>query len=522
MNFGSIFDLPLKAWPDKDALVYGERRIAYGELESRTNRVANGLVELGIGSGDHVAVLVKNDPRFVETFLGALRAGASVTPTTTRAHYNTLEHVLNDCEARVLFASSDFAVEAVRLGRELPGLEYVFLMDASLTTFEAGQPAPDGTVQATDYDRWLEQQPDTRLLVDVDPQAVASIAYTSGSTGKPKGVLLSHAALDWMTRGLRRALLFGPDERCLLAVPMFHANGMFGGLFSMLECGGSVVILHDVDPVEMIEVIALEACTYTTGVPAMYKMMLMQEDALARCDCSSLRFVICGSSEVPEDLLAEFSRRLAPMLEAYGLTECGFVCNNPRWGVTKQGSTGLPLPGVELRVVDPNNPARDVATGEKGELLVRSPGNLIGYHNLPEVAAERLLDGGWLRTHDIVRADDQGYIEVVGRQDDRISSAGETFYPKEVENVLMEHPNVADVAVVAMSDSVKGEVPVAFVVERICGQTTAEELKRYFLDNGAPFMHPRWVTIVEALPLTSAKKVDRIALQAQAEEAKNG
>jgi long-chain acyl-CoA synthetase len=247
-------------------------------------------------------------------------------------------------------------------------------------------------------------------------------------------------------------------------------------------------------------------------------MMLREDELLRETDCSSLRFVICGSSEVPEDLLAEFTRRLAPMLEAYGLTECGFVCNNPRWGITRQGTTGLPYPGVELRIVDPADAAREVAVGELGELLVRSPANLLAYHNLPEVTAERLLPEGWFRTRDIVRADEQGYIEIVGRVDDRISCAGESIYPKEVENVLMEHPDVVDVAVVSMHDAVKGEVPVAFVVERTPGAASEDGIKEFFFSNGAPYMHPRRVFMIAEMPLTSAKKVDRSALKERAQE----
>lgn len=503
MNFGHIFDLPARIWPDKEALVYGENRITYAGLEDRTNRVANGLKALGVGRGDHVAILVKNDHRFVETLLGALRTGASITPTTTRAHYSTLAHIMGDCGAKVLFASSDFADEAPKLGKDVADLAHVFLMDS---------PA-DG---ADNYDKWLAGQSADRVETAVADTDIAFISYTSGSTGMPKGVLLTHVAVDWMTRNLRRALLFDHHDRCLLAVPMFHANGMFACLFSMLECGGTVVILHDVDPVEMIRTIANEKCTYTSGVPAMYKVMLREEAALAEYDCSSLQFVICGSSEVPEDLLAEFTERMAPMLEAYGLTECGFVCNNPRWGITKQGTTGLAYPGVELRVVDPEDPSTDVPQGEMGELLIKSPGNLVGYHNLPDVTAERLLPGNWLRTRDIVRADEQDYIEIVGRQDDRINCAGESIYPKEVENVLMEHLNVSDAAVVPMADDLKGEVPVAFVVERKVGQSTPDELKQFFLENGAAYMHPRRITILDALPLTGAKKVDRVALREMA------
>ncbi len=223
--------------------------------------------------------------------------------------------------------------------------------------------------------------------------------------------------------------------------------------------------------------------------------------------------MICGSSDVPEDLLAEFTRRLAPMLEAYGLTECGFVCNNPRWGITKQGTTGLPYPGVELRIVDPGNAGRDVPAGQPGELLVRSPGNLTAYHNLPQVTTDRLLADGWFRTRDIARADEQGYIDIVGRLDDRISCAGESIYPKEVENVLMKHPDLIDAAVVPMADALKGEVPVAFVVERTPGAAREQDVKEFFLRHGAAYMHPRRLFVLPEMPLTPAKKVDGAELR---------
>jgi acyl-CoA synthetase (AMP-forming)/AMP-acid ligase II len=255
LNFGTIFDLALLAWSEKQALIYGPCRVRYVELERRTNRVANGLLALGMGEGDHVAVLVKNDHRFVETLLGALRAGATVTPATTRAHYSTLAHILTDSRARVLFASADFAEEAGRLAATLPSLRHVFVMDRAVA----------GTGL---YDEWLAAQPQTRFVAPKRASDLAYISYTSGSTGVPKGVLLTHGAIGWATRNLRRALLYGPEERCLLAVPMVHANGLFAGLFSMLECGGSVVILHDVNPAEMIRAIERERCTYTTGVGA--------------------------------------------------------------------------------------------------------------------------------------------------------------------------------------------------------------------------------------------------------------
>jgi acyl-CoA synthetase (AMP-forming)/AMP-acid ligase II len=507
MNFGYCFDVAVRMWPDKECLIDGASRITYGQLEERTNRVANGLMSRGIGKGDHVAVLIKNDYRFVEAMIGALRAGATVTPATTRAHYDTLVHIMTDSAANVLFASTEFAAEASRLATEIDGLDHVFLMDAK---------APD----TVDYDSWLAEQSDERVETAADDAELGLISYTSGSTGVPKGVMLTHGALNYQMLIQRKALLFDTDERCLLAVPMFHAASLVSCVFPILECGASTVIQKDVDVAEMIRAIERERCTFTSGVPAMYRMMLREDELLATTDCSSLRFALCGSSEVPEDLLEEFTRRLAPMLEIYGMTENGPVCCNPRWGITKQGTTGLAYPGVELRIVDPSDPDVDVPIGEIGELLIRSPGNVSGYHNLPDVTRERLLDGGWLRSRDIARADEQGYIEIVGREDDRISCAGESIYPKEVENVLMKHPDVADVAAVAMADDLKGEVPVAFVIEKVAGRTDAEDLKQFFLANGAAYMHPRRVFMVDELPLTSARKLDRSALRVMAEEAR--
>ena len=509
MNFGYFFDVPVRMWPDKECLIDDTARITYRQLEERANRVANGLMALDIGKGDHVAVLVKNDYRFVEAMAGALRAGATVTPATTRAHYDTLVHIMTDSAANVLVASLEFAGEASRLATEIDGLDHVFLMDAAVP----------GTVV---YDSWLAEQSAARVETAADDDDLCLISYTSGSTGVPKGVMLTHGAVTFQMLTQRKALMFGPHERCLLAVPIFHAASLVSCVFPILQCGASTVIQKDVDVAEMIRAIERERCTFTSGVPAMYKMMLREDELLATTDCSSLRFALCGSSEVPEDLLEEFTRRLAPMIEIYGMTENGPVCCNPRWGVTKQGTTGLPYPGVELRIVDPNDPDTDVPLGEMGELLIRTPGNVSGYHNLPDVTRERLLDGGWLRSRDVARADADGYIEIVGREDDRISCAGESIYPKEVENVLMKHPGVADVAAVAMADDMKGEVPVAFVIEKTAGRTNAEELKQFFLANGAAYMHPRRVFLVDEMPLTSARKLDRSALREMAEAARAG
>jgi acyl-CoA synthetase (AMP-forming)/AMP-acid ligase II len=246
----------------------------------------------------------------------------------------------------------------------------------------------------------------------------------------------------------------------------------------------------------------------------MYKKMLREDDLLGDTDCSSLRFVICGSSEVPEELLEEFSLRLAPMLEAYGLTECGFVCNNPRWGVTKQGTTGLPYPGVELRIVDPET-RTDVATGDVGEIWVRSPQVMKGYWNNDAANAQALRDG-WLWTGDLGSIDADGFITLKDRSKDLIISGGANIYPREIEEVLLTHAAVLETAVVSRPHPDWGEEVIAFVVRRTDAEVTAAELDRLCLDNIARFKRPKGYRFVEALPKNNYGKILKTELREQA------
>jgi acyl-CoA synthetase (AMP-forming)/AMP-acid ligase II len=220
---------------------------------------------------------------------------------------------------------------------------------------------------------------------------------------------------------------------------------------------------------------------------------------------------------VPEELLDALHRRLGgvDVLESYGLTEGGANVLTPRWGIHKLGSTGLPVPGVELRVVTVGDPFRECEPGEVGELWTRSTANLIGYLKQPDVTEQRLLPDGWLKTGDLVRRDEQGYVYFVGRVDDMINVGGENVYPKEVETVLLEHEDVVDVAVVAAPHAVKGEAPVAWVVPRN-SSLTEEDVKQWFLARGPAYAHPRRVFFLDRLPVTGTNKIDRKHLQEEA------
>jgi acyl-CoA synthetase (AMP-forming)/AMP-acid ligase II len=371
----------------------------------------------------------------------------------------------------------------------------------------------------------LNQHPDFETLIESSsaelarrktaPDDLCLLPYTSGSTGKPKGVMLSHAGQIWNADCVGKASLFDATERALIAVPLFHKNAMLT-VKSMLLAGGSLAILPGFEAAEVIRSIERWQITYISGVPAMYKRILAEKELLEHSDVSSLRYATCGSAEVPQELLDEFTRVFrSPLSEGYGLTEGGpDPLLNLRWGLTRRGSCGREFPGAEARLVDPET-RQPVGEDEVGELVVRNPGVALGYWNLPKVTAQKIRDG-WLYTGDLMRRDQDGYYYFLGRGDDVINVAGEKVHPKEVEDLLLRHDNIRDACVVPAPHPDKGAVPVAFVCERTPGASTEQQLKQYALREGAAFAHPRRIIFVDQLPLGSTGKLDRTALKERA------
>jgi len=503
-NLGHLFDTALTLTPSKPAVFQGDTVLTYAELDARCNRMANALAGLGVTAGDRVALLFNNDFRFLETLFGTMRLGGVAVPLNIRMGDEALRYVTEDSEAGVLVASATLAERGRALAAQIPAIKHLIADGPAVEgalAYEAvvAAASPALSRRATAFDETCMQP------------------YTSGSTGKPKGVLLTHGGQIWNADILRKAILADDTERALIAVPLYHKNAMAGAVKPFLLAGGSLVILPGFDALEVIRAIDRYKVTYLTGVPAMYKMILAEKDALGRHDVSSVRYAVCGSAEVPDELLEEFHRVFgAPIGESYGLTEGGPVpVTNTRWGLKKRGSCGLAFPGCDVRLVD--EAGAEVGVDEVGELITRNPGLAKGYWKLPEATAKKFRDG-WLATGDLMRRDADGYYYFVGRRDDMINVAGENVYPKEVEDILLRHPNLRDACVVPGPHDVKGEVPIAFVVAREAGRTTEEDVRRFFLERGAPYAHPRRVVFLEALPLGGTGKIDRIALKARARE----
>lgn len=479
--------------PDRLALAQADMTLTYAQLDERADRVAGWLLEAGVVPGERVALMWSNDVRYVETFLGVMRAGAVAVPLNIRQTDEILDHVVADAGCVGILTGPIEADRASDVGERAPQCRFV---------------AGSAQLQAAD-----------RLAAPVafDPADVCMQPYTSGSTGKPKGVPLTHRGQVWCADVLRKCYLFDESDVALLAAPLFHKNAAMT-LKAILLAGGACVVLPGFDPVAVLRAVDTHRVTYLSGVPAMYRMLLSEHEELARCDVSSVRFASAGSAPVTVDLLEEFGRVFgAPIVEGYGLTEGGpDVLLTPRWGINKLGSVGIPIPDCEVQLRAEDR-VGEVPVGEVGELWVRNPGITPGYHGLPEVTAERIRDG-WLATKDLMRRDEDGYFYFVGRADDLINVGGENVYPKEVEQLLLRHAGVGDVAVVGAPHPVRGSVPVAFVVASRGQPATAEELTAFFHTVGPHYAYPRRIEFIEALPLTGAGKVDRTALEARALE----
>jgi acyl-CoA synthetase (AMP-forming)/AMP-acid ligase II len=357
-----------------------------------------------------------------------------------------------------------------------------------------------------DFSQFLDPGPFT--AVEPGPDSVAVQPYTSGSTGRPKGVLLSHHGQNWSRRILAHTRGTTPKDVILVAAPLYHKNAL-NAIKQGLTAGATMVLLPQFDVERYIAAIGEHRCTVISGVPTMMAMVLTRRDLLAKTDTSSVRTIMMGSApsspELLRDLRAHFPN--AEPLVVYGVTEGGPVPlgSHPEGKPRPPGSLGVPYPGTDAKLV--GGPGAD-----EGELALRNPGILLGYHNLPDETAKRLRDG-WYHTGDVFRRDRDGFYYFVGRTDDMFVSGGENIFPGEVEALLLRHPAVHQALVMPFDHELKGHVPYAFVVPRGGAKVTEDELKQFALANAPAYQHPRRVFFLEQFPLAGTNKVDREQLR---------
>ena len=480
----------------RPALVVGDRCLTFAELDALADRVAYGLAGLGVVPGDRVALFGANSPEWVAAYYGAARTGAVLNPLSSMLTTDELRYTVADAGARVVVGASDKLGHLMELKTE-GAVDHVVVW---------GDAVGYGAVSLSD---WLARDDGAFAVRPRQPGDLAVIAYTSGTTGRPKGAMQSHRAVVASATGT--ALMAGrtAEDRVINALPLFHVYGSCVLNAAMLA-GSTLISLPRFSEAAMLGAIERHRATLIDGVPTAYYYLLAHPD-FDRYDLSSLRLCWVGGQTLPVAKSLEFTRRTGcPVHEVWGMTElAGATSANPVHADNKPGTIGQPYPGNAFRVVDAEDPTREMPRGAPGELMFRGPLVMMGYYGNPEATTETIRADGWLHTGDIATMDEDGYATIVDRKKDMILTAGFCVYPAELERVLCMHPAVALAAVGRIPDEAKGELAKAYVVLRPGADSSAEDLIAHCRTHLAAYKVPRAVQFVEAVPMTPSGKIMR-------------
>jgi long-chain acyl-CoA synthetase len=513
-NLARLLEDSARRFPDRVAVVLGDTRLTYAQVDGAANQVANLLVSRGIEPGDKVALSCPNLPYFPIVYYGILKAGATVVPLNVLLKGREVAYHLADSDAKAYFCFQ--GTPELPIGQEgHTGFEQAAECE-HFVVITADPAAPSPIEGAETLGAALQGQPGTFDTVDVDDDDTAVILYTSGTTGQPKGAELRHR--NMRDNALAGADLFGADaerpDTYLCVLPLFHSFGQTVIMNGGFAFGGTVVMLPRFEAGAALALMQREKVTFFAGVPTMYWGLLgaLAEDGDAidvETLAATLRVAVAGGASLPvevhKDVQAKFG---VTILEGYGLSETSPVASFSPYGEpVRVGSIGVPIPGVEMRLLQADS-WDDVPDGPDavGEIAIKGHNIMKGYYGRPEATAEVIRDG-WFRSGDLARRDEDGWYYIVDRSKDMIIRGGYNVYPREVEEVLMTHPDVSLAAVIGVPDESHGE-EVKAVVIRVEGSTlTEDELVAWGREQMAGYKYPRVVEFVDALPMTATGKI---------------
>ncbi|MED4750430.1 long-chain-fatty-acid--CoA ligase [Brevibacillus choshinensis] len=483
-------------FPDRPAYVFQGESTTYAELDQQVEFLAASLAKRGIGKGDAVALLVDNRPHFVSAYYAILRVGAAVVPMNPIYTPREIGYILSNSKAKAVIALSALEPVLSELQDQLSDLELLIYTEAAGDALTVDQLIQE---QETEYD-----EPER------DENDLAVILYTSGTTGQPKGAMLSHKNMDSNAEAMGILFELEPDDRMVAVLPMFHVFCMTVCLNGPIRSGATILIVQRFHPVEVVNVLRDQKASCFAGVPTMYNYMLQLPTA-TRADFATIRVCCSGGASMPVELLHKFEEKYGvKIMEGYGLSEAApATAFNPIRGTRKPGSVGIDLPGVINKVIDPEG--NEVSRGEVGELVVFGPNVMLGYLGLPE-ETNAALRNGWLHTGDLARMDEEGYVYIVDRKKDMILVDGYNVYPREVEEVLYQHPAIIEAAVIGIPDEVHGEAVKAFVALKEIA-VSQEDIVAFCTDKLAKYKIPRQVEFVAELPKNSTGKILRRSLR---------
>jgi long-chain acyl-CoA synthetase len=494
-NLANLLTQTAAAHGDVIALKLDDTEVNYALLDEGSARVAGMLAARGVEPGDRVGIMLPNVPYFALAYYGALRLGAVVVPMNVLLKGREVGFYLEDSGAKVVFAWYDFA-QAAQTGADAAGTELIL-------------------VKPGEFEQAVVEAEPRREVVDRTGDDTAVILYTSGTTGTPKGAELTHDNLRRNAEASRALFDTGPGDVVLGALPLFHSFGQTCGLNATVAGGGTLTLLPRFDPGKAFEIFERDGVTVFEGVPTMYGALLNHPER-DRYDLSKLRVCASGGAALPVEVLRGFEEAFGTkVLEGYGLSETSPVASfNQPDQERKAGSIGTPIMGVEMAVVDDDG--KEVPAGEVGEIVIRGHNVMKGYWGKPDATKDAIRDG-WFHSGDMARVDEDGYFFIVDRKKDMIIRGGYNVYPREVEEVLYEHPAVREAAVVGIPHAEWGEEVGAAVALKDGQEISAQELRDYVKEQVASYKYPRQIWFVDELPKGPTGKILKREVEAPAE-----
>ncbi len=492
MNLGTFLDRAVAKYDDLPYLQFYDRTVTYREFGEKVNRLANSFSRLGFKKGDFIHVLVQNSPETLMVYYAIQKIGAVAGPINGWWKSAEVEYLLNDSKGRGLIIEDQYLPLLKEIKSNCSHLETIIWIGES--------PSPDHI----SFNQLMAEGDTSPITCESDEDDTAYIFYTSGTTGNPKGVLLSHKNVVRDVEGITGGLNLGENMNMLIFLPLFHVNAMLTCSFG-LNMGHQIVLRRQFSASEFWEVVDKYKVNFWSAVPAVYQILL-KDPGRQQYDLSSLEFGICGAAPLSPETFHTFQDTFGiPIVEGYGLTEATCVSTiNPRDGIRKVGSIGLPIPGQEVLILDEEG--NECPRGEPGEICIGGDVVMKGYFNRPEETAKAIVNG-YLRTGDVAVMDEDGYIFIVDRKKDMIIRGGENIYPKEIDNLLATHPKIAEAATVGVPDKTMGEEIKVFVIASD-DSLKEEEVIAYCEEKLAKFKVPKLVEILdEDLPRSPVGKV---------------
>ncbi len=510
LNLSVLLEDSARKHPTRDAVVLGDLRLTYAQVDGFANQVANLLTSNGIGPGDKVALSCPNLPYFPVVYYGILKTGATVVPLNVLLKGREIAYHLNDSEAKAYFCfqgTPDLPMaQEGKVGYDgAEGCEHMFVITADMMADSPIEGVPT-MMQA------LGGQPATYSSALTEPTDSAVILYTSGTTGQPKGAELSHSNLVLNALESNRMLGANPEgERHLLTLPLFHSFGSTVQMNAGFASASTLVLVPRFDAHQAVALLQKEDITFFAGVPTMYWGLLgaLEGDVDVERIAANMRIAVSGGASLPVEIIKEFKARFGvDIYEGYGLSETSPVATfNQKDRPAKPGSIGYPIWGVEVKLIDDEwNTVEGHGDDVVGEIAIRGHNIMKGYYNRPE-ATEAVMKDGWFRSGDLAKRDEDGYYYIVDRAKDMIIRGGFNVYPREIEEVMLTHEGVSLVAVVGVPHESHGEEIKAYVIRKPGATVTEDELVAWCKEQMASYKYPRIVEFRDSLPMTATGKI---------------